>query len=408
VAEVATQVLYDLGLASAVGVGLAVAVLIVPRFQGGVLSWRLGRLAPLVAVFVFLTAALHFAAAAASFAKVGLSQAISNQVLLAYVDAPPARGSALGDGKIAVVQSVFYMPVIVTLVWLRVRPSSRAAGGLLAVSAGLTAIVPELPFGGLTMKALPGNILTITHIVGALLWTGGLVVLAAIGVMGLHRTANDIADDVQDTSLADEWRRVWERFSVVALYAVGALIVSGSWLAWTHVGTLSQFLTTAYGRSLAIKLALVTLLLAAGAYNLRVLLPRIRAARLRGDHRAALRVAVHHFPLIVTAESLLAIAVLAVVPFLRGSARTEAGWPNAGEFNVDVAVGGLIIVLLVALSLWTGTRVPSLAGHRQRVDERILDREAVPGTNSDPRDVQGFPSARPATLPTASARSADS
>lgn len=379
VAEVTTRVLYELGLASAVGVGLAVAILIVPPSRGGVLSWRLGRLAPAVAVLVVFTAVLHSAAAAASFAKVGLSHGLSSHVLLAFIDAPPARGGALGDGKIAIVQSVFYMLVIGALMWLRLRTSSRAAGSLLAVSAALTAVIPEIPFGRVTVNELPGNILTLMHILAALVWTGGLLVLAAIGVMGVRRTVNDTDDDVHVVSRADEWRIVWERFSVVALYAVGAIIVSGSWLAYTHVGTPMQLLTTAYGRSLAVKLVLVTLLLAAGAYNARVLLPRIRAARRRGDHRTAIRVAAHHFPLVVTGESLLAVAVFAVVPFLRGSARTEAGWPSAGQFNVDVVGGGLIIVLLVGLSLWFGTRAPQSAGQRLQLD----DRAAIANTPDD-------------------------
>lgn len=113
-----------------------------------------------------------------------------------------------------------------------------------------------------------------------------------------------------------------------------------------------------YGQHLTIKLVAVCALLAAGAYNTRVLLPRIRAARADGDTRTMLRLAVHHFPVVVAAESVIAIAVLAVVPFLRGSARAQAGAAAAGPFDLTVFGCGTVLVVLTAAALWAGTRVP--------------------------------------------------
>ena len=61
----------------------------------------------------------------------------------------------------------------------------------------------------------------------------------------------------------------------LALTAVGAVITSGSWLAWKHVGGVSELITTTYGRFLLVKRLLVFTLIAAGAYNQFLLTPRI-------------------------------------------------------------------------------------------------------------------------------------
>ena len=52
--------------------------------------------------------------------------------------------------------------------------------------------------------------------------------------------------------------------------------------------------------------------------------------------------------------------MLVVVAFLRGSARSEAGWPTAGGFDLSVLATGLILVALVALALWLGSRTTNL------------------------------------------------
>ncbi|TPG29725.1 hypothetical protein EAH80_26220 [Mycobacterium hodleri] len=49
-----------------------------------------------------------------------------------------------------------------------------------------------------------------------------------------------------------------------------------------------------------------------------------------------------------------------VVPFLRGSARSEAGGPTAGGFDLSVFGTGLLLIALVAFSLWWGSRTTNL------------------------------------------------
>jgi putative copper export protein len=219
---------------------------------------------------------------------------------------------------------------------------------------------PLIPWSGWTIDGLARNALTGVHVLGALLWVGGLVVLAAAGLIGRRRARTEAGG--ADVSATAEWMQIWERFSVVALFAVGALIVSGTWLAWSHVGTVGQLVTTTYGRYLGVKLLLVIGLMVAGAYNMRVLLPRIRTARSAGDTRSALHLAATHFPLVVLAEAVTGTGVLAIVPFLRGSARSQAGWAAARPFDLTVAGTGLVLVALVAFALWAGTRTPKAKG----------------------------------------------
>lgn len=137
---------------------------------------------------------------------------------------------------------------------------------------------------------------------------------------------------------------------------MGAVFVSGIWLSWIHVGTIGQLVTTSYGRTLAIKLILVMALVIAGAYNVRVLLPRIRAARRAGDTRSVHVLAAQHFPVVVGIEAVIAIGVLFVVPFLRGSARTAAGWPAARSFDLTTFGVGIVLIAVTAVALWTANR----------------------------------------------------
>jgi putative copper export protein len=328
--EVSAQVLYYLGLSTAFGIGMAIAALTIPQCRGGEVARRVRGFALPAVAWVVITAVVHFAAA------------------------PNGRGDS--GFELNAAQAGGYVLIVLGLVGLRFR-GTRPAGAVLAVCAIATAAVPELPTSIPTAARAATIVLTLAHIVGALTWVGGLVVLAAAGLIDRRR----VEPRGERTA---EWLHTWERFTVVALCAVGALIVSGAWLTWSHVGTPMQLLTTPYGRVLAVKLTLVAMLLVAGGYNVRVLIPRIHAARRLGDDRAALQIAVHHFPVVVLGECIVATAVLTLVPFLHGSARSEAGGPNAGPFDLEVFCVGLVLVALVAAGLWLGSR-PSADAHAE-------------------------------------------
>ncbi|KMO74376.1 hypothetical protein BST22_15425 [Mycolicibacterium chubuense] len=331
--EILTAVLSTFAASLPVAIGIAVAFLAV---RDGPVAARIRTLALPAAVVVAGSAVLQFCTART-----------------------PSPG-----------QTATFAAAVAGLVLLRWRPSPWPAAGT-AVAGALGALIPVMPS---SLAALPRALLTATHVLGALIWVGGLIVLAAAGLLSRR--------DRNDAPGAHDWARTWERFSVLALWCVGAMIVSGAWLAWTHVGTPAQLITTPYGWHLSVKLVLVGALLAAGAYNTRVLLPRLRAAQADGDTRTALRLAVHHFPGVVAGEAAVAVAVLAVVPFLRGSARTQAGGPAAGPFDLTVFGCGAVLVALTAAALWAGTRVPTRTPGTPRTTEAV--RSSAPGQASVP------------------------
>ena len=180
--------------------------------------------------------------------------------------------------------------------------------------------------GELLVRTLPGDLASDTpravftwlldwvHLVGAGAWVGGLVGLAATA--SLQRPSRGAAPGVA--------LRVIRRFSNVALVCVGALTLSGLWTAWVHVGSPELLLTTLYGRTLLVKLGIVMVLVVLGGINLLHVLPRLEAARALDPDRPSLVVAaLRHFRGVIVTEAVLGLAILAIVPFLSGSARTQ-------------------------------------------------------------------------------------
>lgn len=348
-AQVAAGALYYLGLSIAGGVGLLAAYL---APAGGPVVRRASQLGSPVAAFVAVTAVVNFAAAAAKSAKSTFAGVLDPSELMRFITAAPSHGSSIGVGQVALIQMGVYALLVLALMSMSSRSSRKAARSVVALTV-LAAVVPNLPFGGLDADGLAKAVLTSVHIAGVLTWAGGLTVLAVVGIS--TKAANATARE----QLSEDWSTIWTRYSTVAMWAVGMIVVSGSWLAWTHVGSPEQLWTTPYGRYLAVKLILVLSMLAGGGYNTRVLLPAIQSAREGGDHASTFAIAVRHFPRVVTVEALLGIGVLFIVPFLAGSARAQAGWPSARSFDLTVFGTGAVLVALVAIGLWGGTRTIS-------------------------------------------------
>jgi putative copper export protein len=146
--------------------------------------------------------------------------------------------------------------------------AGRRVGWVIAGAGTLAlAITPALGGHAAEAERLRGLIVVadVLHVIGGGLWLGTLAVLA---MGGLTRGSAMDLDDVIETV---------RRFSPLALTSAAVIAVSGSVAAWVHLDPLSSLWTTTYGRMLLIKLALVGLVLAAGAYNWRQLTPRLNA-----------------------------------------------------------------------------------------------------------------------------------
>ena len=151
-----------------------------------------------------------------------------------------------------------------------------------------------MTLSGLSHAAATGRLLPLladwTHAVAATVWMGGLLGFA---VALCSRAFRDLAPDSR-MKLRD---RAVRRFSAVATYAVVVLACTGLYAAVLHIPNPQALLATPYGRALIAKLALLSLLLAAGASNLLL--------RGRGP-----------FGRLVVLELLLALALFVATGFL--------------------------------------------------------------------------------------------
>ena len=106
------------------------------------------------------------------------------------------------------------------------------------------------------------------HLLAAAVWAGGLPALL-FAIRGARRI-NSL--DERRKVIA----RIVERFSALATVSVAVVIVTGLLSAWLHVIEPGRLFSTAYGRTLLVKIALVAPLLVLGAVNLTWVRRRLR------------------------------------------------------------------------------------------------------------------------------------
>jgi copper transport protein len=86
-------------------------------------------------------------------------------------------------------------------------------------------------------------------------------------------------------------------------------------------------------------------------------------ARRSGETASLFHLTLRHFPKVVWGEVALGLAVLVVVPFLTGSARTEAGSPQA-EPSAGIFVAGATLSLALAASLYATAKASDALSRR--------------------------------------------
>ena len=93
------------------------------------------------------------------------------------------------------------------------------------------------------------------------------------------------------------------RFSTIALWSAGLLVLTGVTTAYKHLGQLSALWTSIYGKTLIGKLCLVAVVFSLGYYNNRRLKPSLgtEEAGRRLVRSATLEIAIAAIVLIVTA-----------------------------------------------------------------------------------------------------------
>ncbi|WP_327320792.1 copper resistance CopC/CopD family protein [Streptomyces sp. NBC_01235] len=139
---------------------------------------------------------------------------------------------------------------------------SRAAlltGAALAVGLALTWAAAEHASAGIQVPAAMTS--SVLHLLAMAAWLGGLTALLTL----LYR--------------ASVPSRVVSGFSRLAGLSVTVLVVTGVYQSWRGLGSVSALTDTTYGRVLLAKLAVVTLLLVAGARSRQTVTTVTRGAR---------------------------------------------------------------------------------------------------------------------------------
>ena len=142
------------------------------------------------------------------------------------------------------------------------------------------------------------------HLVGMSFWLGSLPYLFS----GLRKIRN--LEGVLRTRLTSVCT---ERFSLVALVSVGAIGITGLYAAYLRVGSVQALYTSIYGEALLLKQLFVVLLLLLAAFNLLIISPSLKKARLAGSSETNL---VGRFGKMVMAEIVLGSLLLVSVSLL--------------------------------------------------------------------------------------------
>jgi copper transport protein len=173
-----------------------------------------------------------------------------------------------------------------------------ASGGLLA-SQALGAHAAATPIWTSFTIALDW-----LHLAAMAVWLGGLaliamVVPAVVAARPEHERPQLLGSIVS-------------RFSSVAVWCVGLLVLTGLYQSWVHVGQTDGLWRTSYGVTLLVKLGLVGPLLVLAAVNLFTVRPGLAVAAAAPARRAAKRVTglARRLRLAVRGEVLLAAGVL--------------------------------------------------------------------------------------------------
>jgi len=250
-------------------------------------------------------------------------------------EAAEAKGSGLGGGisaaAISEVRHLRFGEVWLARAWIALalalvalslehRPRRRGFSEVVLVGLGLALLVTPSAAshagvsGPLTFGA------DFVHLAAAAAWTGGLAFLALALVM---------------TSAGYRWRLATHavpRFSTLAVGAVALLVLAGVTNAYLEVRAWGGLWQSTYGQLVLAKSALVLPLLALGAFNNRVSVPRLRAGIASQIERT-------RFLRAVSAELVLLTVIVGVTAVLVNEAPAKDRVAQTRETTATTEIG---------------------------------------------------------------------
>lgn len=160
------------------------------------------------------------------------------------------------------------------------------------------------------------------HLLAAGAWVGSLFGMSlAVFPLLLHRYTRD----------AIIGARIFQRLSTLCGIALAVLVACGIYNVSRQLGSVAALWTTRYGAILDVKLALVLVMIAIGAHNRYIKLPRLHAAAGQASGPAILRACARA----VLIESLLGLAVIgATATLLHAMPPADARMPHAMSMSM--------------------------------------------------------------------------
>lgn len=183
------------------------------------------------------------------------------------------------------------------------------------VAVGSLVALVSLPWTGHTRTYGPTWLVVVSdliHVAAGAIWAGGIVGLA------LTLAKSSEASPRRAASTA-------ARFSAVAAWAVLAVAISGTVMAWRILGSIPGLWETSYGKALLVKLGVALVIIGMAAWNRYGLVPKVLREPRDNDARGLLRFAVR-------AEAVCLVVLLAVTGVLvTQPPREEAAASDSGD-----------------------------------------------------------------------------
>ena len=158
------------------------------------------------------------------------------------------------------------------------RRGARSGWAVAALGALILALTPALSgHAASAPRFTPFAVLADwLHVIGAGGWLGSLLMLLVVGIPAALR----LEEAARGRAVAD----FVNAFSPTALVFAGLAASTGVFAAWLHLGTIPALWQTAYGRTLLVKLGVLSLVAGTGAYNWLRVKPSL------GDIEGAVRI----------------------------------------------------------------------------------------------------------------------
>jgi copper transport protein len=187
------------------------------------------------------------------------------------------------------------------------------------------------------------------HVLAAAIWTGGLL---------------SVTVALQSASASERWplaARIVPRFSTLAVGSVAVLVLAGIGSAYIEIGAWRGLWETTYGRLVLGKASVLLPLLALGAFNNRVAVPRLRQGIASSYERG-------RFARTVAAELCLLVVVMGLTAALVEQRPATSIVASRGPSSVTTQAGPYELDLVVD---------PARVG-RNQIHLYLLDRSGQP------------------------------